>query len=273
MSISVSKMTVFCFSIFLFLAMPTMAETENTLAAVIDGQHRSDQNRARDQYRHPQQTLSFMGIEPSMSVIEIWPGKGWYSEILAPWLKQGGGQFIAAGFPQHAGPKWRQKMQQDYQAWLTASPELYDEVQIVEIGPPEMWSLGEDSSVDAVLTFRNVHNWVKGGYEQTMFEAMYRVLKTGGILGVVDHRAKKGTDLEIMNKSGYLTEDLVINLAKKAGFSFKAKSEVNANLLDGTDHPKGVWTLPPMLRLGDEKKDKYLAIGESDRFTLIFKKQ
>ena len=154
MSISVSNMTVLCFSLFLFLAMPTMAETESSLSAVIDGQHRSDQNRARDQYRHPQQTLSFMGIESSMSVIEIWPGKGWYSEILAPWLKQGGGQFIAAGFPQHAGPKWRQKMQQDYQTWLAASPELYDEVKVVEIGPPEIWSLGEDNSVDAVLTFQ-----------------------------------------------------------------------------------------------------------------------
>jgi predicted methyltransferase len=256
-----------------FSIPPVIAEDVDGLETIINSQHRADANKARDQYRHPKQTLNFMGIKPSMSVVEIWPGKGWYTEILAPWLKQGDGHFIAAGFPQNTGPRWRQEMQQEYQDWLNALPELYDEVNVVELGPPRNWMIGGEDSVDAVLTFRNVHNWVKGGYEKEMLEAIYRVLKHGGIFGVVDHRAKKDTNLETMKKSGYLTEYFVINLAEEAGFILKAKTEINANLLDDTEHPKGVWTLPPTLRLGDEHKADYLAIGESDRFTLVFEKQ
>jgi len=145
-------------------------------------------------------------------------------------------------------------------------------VSVVEIGPPSYWSLGQDNSADTVLTFRNVHNWAKGGYAKEMFDAIYRVLKPGGILGITDHRAKPGTDIATMNKSGYVTEALVIKLAKEAGFVLEASSEINANPNDTKDHPKGVWTLPPMLRLGDQDRAKYIAIGESDRMTLKFKK-
>lgn len=254
------------------MALPVAAD-EPALTNTINASHRSDSNKTRDQYRHPQQTLAFFEIKPSMTVVEIWPGKGWYSEILSPWIKQGGGKFIAAGFPQHSGPKWRQQMQQDYQQWLIASPKLYDEVNVVELGPPKSWTIGDEKSVDAVLTFRNVHNWVKGGYEKEMFATIYQVLKAGGLFGVVDHRAKKDTDLETMKKSGYLTEQYVIDLAIQAGFKLKAKSEINANPLDDANHPKGVWTLLPTLRLGDKNKAHYLAIGESDRFTLLFEKR
>jgi predicted methyltransferase len=269
-----SKYLSFVFIIILGLGItPVIADEVNDLETIINSQHRAESNLLRDQYRHPQQTLDFMGIKPSMSVIEIWPGKGWYTEILAPWLKQGGGSFIAAGFPQHVGPKWRQQMQQEYGSWLKKTPELYDQVNVVELGPPNLWTLGDDDSVDAVLTFRNVHNWVKGGYADEIFTATYRVLKPGGVLGIVDHRAKQDTDIETMKRSGYLTENLVVELAQKTGFKLKAKSEVNANPLDDTQHPKGVWTLMPTLRMGDEGKAKYLAIGESDRFTLLFEKQ
>ena len=268
-----SKIVVIGISIFGLNTTPVIADVAEGLETIINNKHRVESNRQRDQYRHPKETLQFFGIQPSMTVIEIWPGKGWYTEILAPWLKQGGGEFIAAGFPQNSGPLWRQEMQQEYQYWLYASPEHYDEVDIVEIGPPDLWTLGPDESVDAVLTFRNVHNWVKGGYDNDMFTAMYQVLKSGGILGLVDHRAKKDTDIEMMNRSGYLTEALIIKMAEQAGFRLKKKTELNGNPLDDREHPKGVWTLPPTLRLGDENKAEYLAIGESDRTTFLFIKQ
>ena len=256
-----------------FSIAPVIAEDVDGLATIINSQHRAESNQVRDLYRHPEQTLRFFGIEATMSVVELWPGKGWYTEILAPWFKQGGGTFIAAGFPQYVGPLWRQEMQQEYQDWLLTSPEYFDEVNIVELGPPDYWVIGPEESVDAVLTFRNVHNWVKGGYDKEMFNAIYQVLKPGGILGVVDHRAKKDTDLETLKRSGYLTESFIISLAQQAGFKLKAKTELNANPLDDREHPKGVWTLPPTLRLGDENKEGYLAIGESDRATFLFVKQ
>lgn len=247
-------------------------ETELLMQEIINSPHRAEENRARDSYRHPQQTLTFFGVKADMSVVEIWPGQGWYTEILAPMLKRGGGQLIAAGFPQQAGPAWRQKMQREYMHWMSLTPEYYDQIKVVELGPPSFWQIGPDESVDRVLTFRNVHNWVKGGYAAEIFDAMYRVLKHGGILGVTDHRADPDTDIETMSLSGYLTEALVISLAEKAGFILDGSSDINANPADTKDHPKGVWTLPPTLRLEDADREKYLAIGESDRMTLRFKK-
>jgi len=248
------------------------AAEQPLLLEIINGDQRTEVNKERDRYRHPQQTLEFFGIQSEMTVVEIWPGKGWYTEILAPFIKQGNGQLIAAGFPQNAGPQWRQTMQRDYQNWLADSPAYYDQVKVVELGPPSFWQIGPDESVDAVLTFRNVHNWLKGGYETEMFNAFYHVLKPGGVLGITDHRAQPGTNLETMKQSGYLNQDLVVILAQKAGFVLEAVSEINANPLDDKQHPKGVWTLPPTLRLGEQGRDQYLAIGESDRMTLRFRK-
>ena len=250
-----------------------MTATEQyKIGSAVISKHRSERHKTRDVYRHPAQTLDFFGVQSNMTVIEIWPGKGWYTEIIAPFIKSGEGQFIAAGFPQNTGPEWRQNMQQDYQQWLEHDPEQYGPVKIVELGPPSYWQIAPDESVDAILTFRNVHNWLKGGYESDMFNTFYKALKPGGILGVTDHRARPDTDIETMKSSGYLTEKLVIELAQKAGFVLEASSEINANALDTTQHPKGVWTLPPTLRLGDEDREKYLTVGESDRMTLKFKK-
>lgn len=229
-------------------------------------------NQLRDQYRHPAETLSFFGISPDMTVIEIWPGRGWYTEVLAPWIKQGDGQLIAAGFVKDTGPDWRKNIQANYDTWLTQYPDRFDQVEVIEFGGPDNWRLGEDNSADAVLTFRNVHNWVKGGFADTVFDAMFAVLKPGGVLGLTDHRANSGTDLDTMNASGYLTEALVIELAEEAGFVFEEKSEINSNPKDTKNHPAGVWTLPPTLRLGDKDREKYLDIGESDRMTLRFRK-
>lgn len=257
----------------LLLIVTTGCVSQNRLLTKsINGEQRSAQNKSRDDARHPLETLSFFDVKADSTVIEIWPGKAWYTEILAPYIKQGGGQFIAAGFPRNDGPKWRQEMMRNYADNLAQQPAYYDQVKFVEIGPPAYWSLGKENSVDTVLTFRNVHNWVKGGYADKMFHAAYQVLKSGGVLGVIDHRAKPDTDIATMNKSGYVTEQLVIQLAQDAGFQLAGSSEVNANPKDSKNHPKGVWTLPPMLRLGEQDKDKYQAIGESDRMTLKFVK-
>lgn len=244
-----------------------------SLQSQLDSPHRDSSNQQRDQYRHPLETLAFFGVTADMNVAEIWPGRGWYTEILAPWLKQGGGQLIAAGFAADTQSSYRQNIRQQYNAWLDASPELYDEVIVGEFGPETDWQFAKAGSLDAVLTFRNVHNWVQGEFADQAFSALFNALASGGVLGVTDHRAKAGTSLEVMKKSGYLTETYVIELAEAAGFILEEKSEINANPADTADHPNGVWTLPPNLRVDNEaNKAKYQAIGESDRMTLRFRK-
>ncbi|HVS27272.1 MAG TPA: methyltransferase [Burkholderiales bacterium] len=264
------------FSILLaFLAFPAFAanQTEALLDQVIDGAHRDPKNKARDIYRHPKETLLFFGLKPNMIVVEIWPGGGWYTEILAPVLRDKG-RLYAASFAVNAKntPEFRVEIERDYLKKLSQHPEIYNRIIRTQLQAPEYVNIGPHGKADMVLTFRNVHNWAKDGNAEATFKAFYDVLKPGGILGVIDHRAKPGTPLQDMIRSGYLTEELVIGLAKGAGFKLAAKSEINANPKDTKDHPKGVWTLPPMLRLGDQDREKYLAIGESDRMTLKFVK-
>lgn len=233
--------------------------------------HRSEKNIARNQYRHPDQTLEFFGLTPNMTVVEVWPGGGWYSEILAPALKEQGHYYVA-GFSLIAErtPVWRKMYQVKFNEKLKHSPDVYGKTIVTDLSIPERPDIAPEGSADLVLTFRNVHNWMKGEYAQEVFDSMYKALKPGGILGVVEHRAKPGTSLQAMIDSGYVTEAHVIKLAEKAGFKLENKSEINANPIDSTLHPKGVWTLPPTLRLEDKDQDKYLEIGESDRMTLKF---
>ncbi|MFT6153158.1 MAG: putative methyltransferase [Bermanella sp.] len=232
---------------------------------------RSQDAGTRDKYRNPNETLAFFEIKPQQTVVEIWPGGGWYTEILAPYLKDEG-IYYAAHFNQASEVGFFQKMRAKFNNKIKQSPDQYSKVITTDFEPPKLTSIAPNNSADRVLTFRNVHNWMKNGAEQSAFNAFFTALKSNGILGVVEHRATEDFNLNEMIVSGYVTESYVKLLAEKAGFEFLGASEVNANPLDSKNHPKGVWTLPPSLRLGDTEKDNYLKIGESDRMTLKFRK-
>ena len=253
----------------------TAAEAEQaqakdaSLSAAIAGSWRDPANRARDGFRHPRETLEFFRVGSRSRVVEISPGTGWYSEILAPYLRTSG-TYIAANVT--ATPdSGAGKRAAGLKAKFAADPAHYDRVQWLDFDGKNP-GFGAPGSADVVLTFRNVHNWVAGDNAEAYFKAFYDVLRPGGVLGVVDHRAKPGTSLEAMKKSGYLTEDMVIDLATRAGFQLDARSEINANPKDSADHPNGVWTLPPTNRNDGKNVARYKAIGESDRMTLRFVK-
>ncbi|HVF35648.1 MAG TPA: methyltransferase [Candidatus Saccharimonadia bacterium] len=243
------------------------------LDRVLGGDHRSEANRARDVYRHPKETLAFFGLKPGDRVVEISPGAGWYTEVLAP-LMRGNGKLVAA-IPDdtiEGQPKYRYDVINRFKTLLWSRPDVYDQVEVELFTPPTESSLGAPGSADVVLTFRNVHNWIGDKSAPAVFKAAFDVLKPGGVLGVTEHRAAAGKSAEESFKSGYLSEESVIKLATDAGFTLAAKSEVNANPKDTKDYAEGVWTLPPTLKLGDADREKYLAIGESDRMTLKFVK-
>lgn len=249
------------------------AEADDALRAAIAGPYRSPDFVARDGARHPHETLSFFGIRPDLTVVEIWPGGGWYTEILAPYLRDRG-KLYAAHFSADAQLKYFRELRGGFLHKLAAAPALYDKVEVTEFDPPRAVAIAPPGSADLVLTFRNVHNWTMrgGGEERTLaaFAAMYAALRPGGILGVVDHRLPANRPLGDQDESGYLREDFVIDMAERAGFHLVAKSEINANPKDHADHPEGVWDLPPSLRGDAARRDHYLAIGESDRMTLKF---
>lgn len=242
------------------------------LQAAIGGSWRKPADVARDRYRHPGQTLAFFGVQQRDTVIEIMPGGGWYSAILAPYLK-GQGQYIAAVVdPAAVSEKSRaavQKSRDNLDAMFKASPAQYGEARFVNYAPATP-NFGPANSADVVLTFRNVHNWRVADNAEAMFQAFFAVLKPGGTLGVVEHRA--ATAVPEGDQSGYVGQDQVIALATSAGFRLEGKSEINANPRDTKDYPGGVWTLPPTNKHDPVDDAKYQAIGESDRMTLKFVK-
>lgn len=243
------------------------------LAMGTQGQHRSEANKARDQYRHPGATLEFFGIEDGMTVMEIWPGSGWYTEVLAPAMRGHGQLIIATWDPEvKEQASYRYELPKKLDATFAAHPGVYDQVAVEYFSPPESASLGEAESVDAIVTFRNTHGWVSSGLAQDVFNEFARVLKPGGILGLVQHRADEGAEPLVTAKKGYVSESAVREIAAAAGFELVASSDINANPMDTKDYADGVWTLPPGFRLGDVDREKYAAIGESDRMTLLFKK-
>ncbi len=242
-----------------------------SLADWAAGEHRSDTNRARNEFRNPVETLKFFGLEPNMTVIEILPSRGWYTEIIAPYLRDHG-KYYAAHFSPNASASYMPPNLENFEAKITADPELYGKITVRHLNPPHEVAIAPAESADMALTFRNVHNWIMAGQEHEFFASFYAALKPGGILGVVEHRAKPDAGMNIMRTSGYVTEAYVKEVAAAAGFEFVASSEINANPKDHTVHPEGVWTLPPNYRLGDENRATYANIGESDRMTLKFVK-
>ena len=243
--------------------------------AVLAGDWRDADNVARDAWRHPRETLAFFGVGPSQTIVEISPGGGWYTEILAALPGEKGGYIGVINDPAKSGNERAQNYYTEANTKLrdklAARPDVYGEATLVEIDPKAP-VIGEPGSADVVLTFRNVHNWVMAGNEAAMFQSFYDVLAPGGVLGVVEHRAAAGKTLAEVKTSGYLPEDYVIGLAEAAGFVLEEKSEINANPADTKDHPNGVWTLPPGNNHEEADAAKYAAIGESDRMTLRFVK-
>lgn len=245
----------------------------DAFAEAATGDHRSAANQARNAYRHPAETLDFFGIERGMTVVEISPGGLWYTEVLAPALRDNG-QFIVAGYDAAVPdqPQYRYRQQTAMEQRFKDEADIFGKVGIVKFSPPQTIELGEPGSVDVVVTFRNSHGWIRDGLAETIYQSFYDVLKPGGVLGVVQHRAAAGSNAEETARNGYVPEAAVVALASKAGFVLEESAEINANPKDTRDHPEGVWTLPPSLQLGDTDKEKYMAIGESDRMTLRFRK-
>jgi predicted methyltransferase len=237
-----------------------------TVSEAVDSTYRTVEHRARDKYRHPLETLQFFGLQPSMTVIEVWPSAGWYAEILAPLLTTEGHYIAAVDSGVSAESKAHQT---EFKKITSDHPEV--KVSEVEFNPPTQLDIAPAGSVDMILTFRNFHNWMSKKGEGAALESFFTALKPGGILGIVEHRGDSNKPQSKQSK-GYVREDLVVKLAKKAGFVLVGKSEINANPRDTKNYPKGVWTLPPNYAEGEKNRDRYMQIGESDRMTLKFMK-
>ena len=240
------------------------------LKSIANGEHRSEANRKRNSSRNPVETLSFFGIKDNMTVVELSPGGGWYTEILAPYLKDKG-QYVAAGFDEKSEVKYYARSAKMFSEKLAADKDNYGKVSVGIMEPPKKMAYAKPNSADMIVTFRNTHSWLRRDNADVVFKSIFETLKPNGVLGLVQHRANKGQKFE-KGKMGYIPEEEVIKLAEKAGLKLVARSEVNANPKDTKNYEKGVWSLPPALALGDKDKEKYLAIGESDRMTLKFVK-
>lgn len=257
------------------ISVPVFAQ-EQKLTNIVSGENRSAKNKARDVHRHPAETLSFLGLKDDMTVVEIWPGAGmWYTEILAPYLKDNGQLYTASWGANYQGTfsGFLRRAHGDFIQKLRSNADVYDEVIVSTLNPPHKDQIAPDGSVDMVLTFRNLHNWLAWETTDQTLAAIHRSLKPGGILGVTDHRAPAETKIDPRSRNGYVNQQRAIELIEAAGFKLVAKSDINANPKDTAEYEQGVWTLPPSYRLGDVDREKYTQIGESDRFTLKFIKR
>jgi predicted methyltransferase len=253
----------------LFLIGCSQSVSQDPVQLAVENTNRTIKFIERDKYRNPVATLNFFGIKPDMKVLELSAGGGWYTEILAPLLYDFGELVVT-----HHDPKagaYQKRSRENFDNKVASHPG-FDKVKVVTTHVPPKKSYVEAGAFDMVLTFRNLHNWLSRDAMQDVMEEAFNALKSGGTFGVVEHRADDEVSLEYMKKSGYVSQALAIEIAEKAGFKLVSSSEINANPKDTKDHPRGVWTLLPNLRLGEKDKDKYTAIGESDRMTLFFVK-
>jgi predicted methyltransferase len=252
---------------------PARAARDMTLAEAAAGAWRAPSDRARDAWRHPVETLEFWGLKPGQTVVEFWPGAGWYTDIIAPYLAANKGKLIAADLePTDPASK---EIIEAYRAKLKAKPKIYGEVEITAFGPTS-GPVAPAGGADLVLFLRNLHNWMAAGIVEKAFRDAYAALKPGGVLGIEEHRADAGGVQDVLAPDGYVQEAYAIRLAQEAGFILDKTSEINANPKDTKDHPFGVWTLPPVGLTAPRgepanpafDRSKYDAIGESDRMTL-----
>lgn len=244
------------------------ATTENAaLRAALAHPLRTDAEKARDVYRHPYETLEFFGVKPDQNVLELWAGGGWYTRVLAPYVAPTGKLHVTT-FQRDSEREYYRKMAAAMYEYV-GQFEQGSALNVIEVNPAAI-DFGVEGQVDVALTFRNIHNWVGAGIDKAVYEATFKALKPGGVFGVVEHRGKPGMTREESAKSGYMDQATVIADIEAVGFKLVEASEINANPNDTKDHPEGVWTLPPSLRLGEVDREKYVAMGESDRMTLKF---
>ena len=246
------------------------ATTASALDAILAGHQRTAADRARDRFRHPKNTLLFFGIRPRTRVLQVWPESGWYTKIIAP-LVRARGRYYAGVIAPDPGSRFLAARLGRYRRLLASRPDLYGRVKVVTFAlnggdavPP--------GSVDMVLSFRDLHEWMALGDAQQALATIYRALAPGGVFGVVDNRGDPAVPQDPLAKNGYVRQDYAIRLIEAAGFRLVATSEINANPKDTKNYPCGVWALPPVYRLGNIDRGMYRAIGESDRFTLKFVK-
>jgi predicted methyltransferase len=244
------------------------ATVDPALAAAISSSQRTETFVARDAARHPAAELSFFGLKADANVVELWPGGGYWTEILAPYLAAHGQYTVALPVP---GDAEDDTTVAHWRARIAPQAARFGTIHETQLGAGH-FDIAPPGSADLVLTFRNLHNWMGGGYASEALAGCFRALKPGGVLGVEGHRGRADKPQDPKAESGYIREDYAISLAKKAGFEFVGSSEIDANPKDTKDYPKGVWTLPPTLRLGDQDRAKYVAIGEADNFVLKFRK-
>ena len=254
---------------FIFFIGCSQPVTQDPVQHAVENTDRTIKFTERDKFRNPAATLNFFEIKPDMKVLELSAGGGWYTEILAP-LLYNSGELVVTHHDPEAGA-YQKRSRENFDNKVASHPG-FDKLKVVTTHVPPKKAYVEAETFDMVLTFRNLHNWLSRDAMQDVMEEAFNALKSGGTFGVVEHRADNSASLEYMKKSGYVSQALAIEVAEKVGFRLVSSSEINANPNDTKDHPRGVWTLLPNLRLGDEDRDKYIAIGESDRMTLLFVK-